>query len=31
LCWLGAEGQIALRLVKDLAAAGEKVVAGERR
>lgn len=25
----GAEGQIALRLVKDLAAAGEKVVAGE--
>jgi hypothetical protein len=27
----GAEGQIALRLVKDLAAAGEKVVAGGLR
>jgi hypothetical protein len=28
VCPAGAEGQIALRLVKELAAAGEKVVAG---
>lgn len=28
-CNAGAEGQIALRLLKDLAVAGEKVTAGE--